>query len=527
MNDYEIAQKTEMQDIGTIAEKIGVSIEPLGRYKAKIPIHKKKKKGRLILVTATSPTPMGEGKTTMAIGLSQALWKLNKKSIVTLREPSLGPVFGMKGGACGGGYSQVVPMADINLHFTGDMHAITSAHNLLSALLSNHLYRKNKLNIKDITWNRVMDMNDRALRRVIVGLNYFMQEESFSITAASEIMAVLCLSRDLEDLKKRISDIIVGYSYDDTIVKAEDLDAEGAMAILLKDAIKPNLVQTLENTPAIIHGGPFANIAHGTNSLIATKTALQHSEYTVTEAGFGSDLGAEKYFNIFCRVAQERVDCVVLTTTVRSLKEHGKTLEEGTENLKRHIRNIRNFGVPIVVAINRFSSDKEEELALVRKVCEKEEVEAAVCDIHAKGGEGGIELAGRVIEHCEKKSNFKFTYGTDENIRDKVRKIATNVYGAAGIKYRKKAREAIKKLEKHGLDDKMVCMAKTQYSLSDDRKKKGAPGGFSITVRDINLANGAGFIIPLCGRVMTMPGLSRRPAAADMDIVDGKIEGLF
>lgn len=527
MNDYEIAQSIKMLEIEEIAEKIGVTVEKLGKYKAKIPLCTKEKRGKLILVTANTPTRMGEGKTTIAIGLSQALWKLNKKSIVTLREPSLGPVFGVKGGACGGGYSQVIPMDDINLHFTGDMHAVTSAHNLLSALISNHLYRKNELKIEEVEWNRVMDMNDRALRRIIIGFDSFIQKESFSITAASEVMAVLCLSKDLNDLKKRLADIIVGYSSDKKIIKAKDLNAQGAMTILLKEAIKPNLVQTTENTPAIIHGGPFANIAHGTNSLVSTKVALQHCNYVVTEAGFGSDLGAEKYFNIFCRIADEKVDCVVLTTTTRSLKRHGETLKKGFENLKKHIENIKNFGVPLVVAVNKFSNDRKEEINLIRKLCEKERVEAVTCEVYEKGGEGGLNLGEKVIELCEKKNNFRFLYDLNETIKEKIEKVAQNVYGADSVKYTKRANSVIKNFEKHGLDKKMICMAKTQYSLSDDPKKHGAPKNFSITVRDIKIANGAGFIIPLCGEIMTMPGLSKNPAAINMDIVNGKIKGLF
>ncbi len=527
MNDYEIAQNAEMQRIGEIAEKVDLPIEPLGSYKAKIPLHSRNARGKLILVTASTPTAMGEGKTTVAIGLSQALWNVGKKSIVTVREPSLGPVFGIKGGACGGGYAQIVPMDDINLHFTGDMHAITSAHNLLSALISNDLYRGNTLNLKTVEWNRVMDMNDRALRRVIVGIDSYMQEDSFAITAASEIMAILCLSQDREDLKRRIADIIVGYTFDEKIVRTEDLNAEGAMAILLEDAIKPNLVQTLENTPAIVHGGPFANIAHGTNSLIATKIALQHSEYTVTEAGFGSDLGAEKFFNIFCRAAEETVDCIVLTTTVRSLKEQGDTLEDGFENLKHHIENIQQFGVPLVVAINRFPDDTDDEIGLIRTLCVREGVDAVECNVYQKGGEGGTVLGEKVIELCEKKNDFEFLYDPKESIKKKIEKIATNVYGASSVRYRKKARNMIKTLESHGLDDKMICMAKTQYSFTDDPKKRGAPTDFSITVRDMKLANGAGFIVPLCGNIMTMPGLPKKPAAMDMSIADGKIEGLF
>jgi formate--tetrahydrofolate ligase len=527
MNDYEIAQKAPMQDIETIAEKVSLPLELMGANKGKIPLHKQKPRGKLVLVTATTPTPLGEGKTTVAIGLSQALWKLDKTSIVALREPSLGPVFGLKGGACGGGYAQVIPMDDINLHFTGDLHAVTAAHNLLAALLSNHFYRGNTLKIAKRTWNRVIDMNDRALRRIIVGLDSFVEETSFSITAASEIMAILCLSRDIEDLKKRMAKIIVGYSCNDTLITAENLSAQGAMTVLLNDTLKPNLVQIVENTPAIVHGGPFANIAHGTNSLVGTKIALQHSEYTVTEAGFGSDLGAEKFFNIFCRVAQEEPDCVVLTTTVRSLKSQGKTLKEGCENLIRHIKNIQLFGVPLVVAINVFSTDMEKEIALVEKLCEREGVDAVPCEVYAKGGEGGRELGGKVIDLCEKKSQFTFLYDPDESISSKIEKIAVNIYGASSVTYKKRARSAIKELESHDLDDKMICMAKTQYSLSDDPKKRGAPTDFSITVRDMKIANGAGFIIPFCGKIMTMPGLPRDPAAAHMDIIDGNMEGLF
>lgn len=554
-SDIQIAQEAKMLPITQIGEKLGLTEEDLelyGKYKAKISLDvwdriKDRPDGKLILVTAINPTSAGEGKTTTNVGLSMGLNKIGKKAITTLREPSLGPSFGVKGGAAGGGYSQVVPMEDINLHFTGDIHAITAAHNLLAALLDNHIHQGNKLNIdpRRIIWKRVVDINDRALRNIVVGLggraNGVPREDGFDITVASEIMAILCLAQDLVDLKERLGRMIVAFTYDNEPVTADDLKATGALTILLKDAIKPNLVQTLENTPAIIHGGPFANIAHGCNSVVATKFALKLADYVVTEAGFGADLGAEKFFNIKCRFANLRPDAAVIVATVRALKKHGgisnedlakenlKALEMGLENLEKHIENVAKFGVPTVVAINKFPTDTEAELELVERKCKELGVEAILSEVWAKGGEGGAELAKKVAEIVEtKQSKFSPLYDVDMSIEKKVEIIAKEVYGADGVEFSKKALKEIEKYNRLGLSNMPICMAKTQYSLSDDPKLIGRPKGFNIIVRDIRVSAGARFLVVLTGDVMTMPGLPKAPAANNMDIDgDGKIEGLF
>ncbi len=553
--DIEIAQEAKMKHIMEIAKNVGVQedeIELHGNYKAKLSLDVLKRleneeDGKLVLVTAINPTPAGEGKTTTNIGLSMGLNKIGKKAITTLREPSLGPCFGIKGGAAGGGYSQVVPMEDINLHFTGDIHAITTAHNLLSALLDNHIHRDNELNIdpRKTVWKRVLDMNDRALRNIVVGLggkaHGVPREDGFDISVASEIMAILCLATSLEDLKERLGNMIVAYTYDDEPVTADDLDATGALTILLKDAIKPNMVQTLENTPALIHGGPFANIAHGCNSVMATKTALKLADYTVTEAGFGADLGAEKFFNIKCRFADLKPDCAVVVATVRALKNHGgvakdklseenlQALEDGYENLQKHIENVQKFGVPVVVAINEFPTDTEEEVKLLFDKCKEAGAEVVISRVWAKGGEGGEELAKKVVELVENKpSNFKPLYDVESPIKDKIETIAKEVYGADGVEFTNKCEKQIKGIEKLGLDKMPICMAKTQSSLSDDPTKKGRPRNFKITVREIKVSAGAKFLVALTGSIMTMPGLPRIPAANNMDITkDGEISGLF
>ena len=502
--------------------------------------------GKLVLVTAINPTPAGEGKTTTNVGLSMALSKLGKKTITTLREPSLGPCFGIKGGAAGGGYSQVVPMDDINLHFTGDFHAITSAHNLLAALLDNHIHQGNKLGIvtKKIVWKRVVDMNDRALRNIVIGLggkaDGVTREDGFDITVASEIMAILCLATDLEDLKERLSKMVVAYNYDGEAVTAGDLEATGAMALLLKDAIKPNLVQTLDNTPAFIHGGPFANIAHGCNSVVATQTALKLGDYVITEAGFGADLGAEKFFDIKCRYAGLKPDCVVIVATVRALKMNGgvskdnlseenqEALKAGSSNLIRHIENVAKFGVPSVVAINRFPTDTEAELELLDKICEEYGVKVVLSEVFAKGSAGGMELAEEVIRICEEgTADFKPLYDLDMTIEEKMEKIAKEIYRADGVDFTAAAQKQINELNKLGYDKFPICVAKTQYSFSDDAKLLGAPTGFRITVRELRVSAGAGFIVALTGSIMTMPGLPKVPAANGMDIKsDGTIIGL-
>ncbi|WP_069649807.1 formate--tetrahydrofolate ligase [Caloranaerobacter ferrireducens] len=554
-SDIEIAQNAKMQPITEVAKKCDIledELELYGKYKAKVSLDVLKRlenepDGKLILVTAINPTPAGEGKTTTNIGLSMGLNKIGKKAITTLREPSLGPCFGVKGGAAGGGYSQVVPMEDINLHFTGDIHAITTAHNLLAALLDNHLHQGNKLNIdpRRIVWKRVLDMNDRALRNIVVGLggraNGVPREDGFDITVASEIMAILCLATSLEDLKERIGNMIVAYTYDNKPVTANDLDATGALTILLKDAIKPNLVQTLENTPAFIHGGPFANIAHGCNSIMATKLALKLADYVVTEAGFGADLGAEKFFNIKCRFAGLKPDCAVIVATVRALKNHGgvpkdklneenlEALEKGFGNLEKHIENVQKFGVPVVVAINEFPTDTEKELNLLFDKCKEAGAEVVLSKVWAKGGEGGVELAKKVVETIENKpSNFKPLYDVNLPIKEKIEIIAKEVYGADGVDFTKKCEKQIKQIEELGLDKMPICMAKTQYSLSDDPTLKGRPTGFRVTVREIKVSAGAKFLVALTGDIMTMPGLPKVPAANNMDISkDGEITGLF
>ncbi len=553
--DVQIAQEATMFPITEVAEKLGLKEEDLvhyGKYKAKVDLDvleklKDKEDGKLILVTAINPTPAGEGKTTVNIGLSMALNKIGKKAITALREPSLGPSFGIKGGAAGGGYAQVVPMEDINLHFTGDFHAITTAHNLIAALLDNHIHQGNQLNIdpRRVLWKRVLDMNDRALRNIVVGLggrpNGVPREDGFDITVASEIMAIFCLADDLEDFKARVGNILVAYKYDGSPVYAKDLKAEGAVALLMKDAINPNLVQTLENTPALIHGGPFANIAHGCNSMLATKLALKLADYTVTEAGFGADLGAEKFFDIKARFGNLKPDATVIVATVRALKHHGGSkkdelgnenldaLAKGFQNLEKHIENVNKFGVPAVVAINRFPTDTEAELDYVIKKTEELGAVAVLTEVWGKGGEGGIELAKKVVEVVETKpSNFKPIYDANESIMDKIHKIATEVYGADGVEYTKSCEKKIRQIEDLGLDKIPICMAKTQYSLSDDPTLLARPEGFKITVRDIRISAGAGFLVALTGEIMTMPGLPKVPAANNIDILEsGEIVGLF
>lgn len=552
--DIEIAQNAKMKDIYEIAASIGISadeIEPYGRYKAKLSddLLKRIEKGRagkLILVTAVNPTPAGEGKTTVTIGLGQALGRLGKNAVIALREPSLGPVFGIKGGAAGGGYSQVVPMEDINLHFTGDMHAITSANNLMCALLDNHIQQGNALNIdpRRIMVPRCLDMNDRALRHIVNSLggkvNGVPREDSFVITVASEVMAILCLAGDIFDLKRRLGDILVAYTYDSKPVYCRDIRANGAMAVLLKDAIKPNLVQTLENTPAIMHGGPFANIAHGCNSVRATKAALALGDYCVTEAGFGSDLGAEKFFDIKCRAAGLRPDSVVLVSTVRSMKYNGGVPKEklsevnmpllgkGAANLQKHIENLKKFGVPVVVAINHFYTDTDEEIAFVESCCTAAGADFAVTKCFAEGGAGATELAEKAAAACEKENHFAPLYDVNLPIKEKIETIAREIYGAAGVEYSKEAESAIAELTALGKANLPVCMAKTQYSLSDNPKLLGRPQDFQITISSVTLSNGAGFIVCRTGSIMTMPGLSKSPAAYNIDIdLQGNTVGLF
>ena len=556
LTDIEIAQGATLEPISKIAEKIGLKeeeYEPYGRYKAKITDEflnrmAGKKDGKLILVTAINPTPAGEGKTTTTVGLGMAMSKIGKDAIIALREPSLGPVFGVKGGAAGGGYAQVLPMEDINLHFTGDFHAITTANNLLSAIIDNHIQQGNALGIdqRRILFSRVLDMNDRALRNVVVGLGTKMdgvpREDHFMITVASEIMAILCLSEDIADLKERLGKILVAYKYDGSPVYCRDLGVNGAMAAVLKDALKPNLVQTLENTPAIIHGGPFANIAHGCNSVRATKLALKLADYTITEAGFGADLGAEKFFDIKCRFANLKPAAVVLVATVRALKYNGgvakadlgtenvDALRKGAVNLEAHIDNLQKYGVPVVVAINRFGSDSEAELKAVEEICLAKGAEFALSEVFAKGGEGGIELAKKVVEACDKPSNFRCLYPDEMSIKDKIITVAKEIYGAADVKFDAAASKSIVEFE--ALDPAYkkfpVCMAKTQYSLSDDQTKLGRPTGFTLTVREVKLSAGAGFVVALTGAIMTMPGLPKAPAALNIDVDNnGKITGLF
>src|SRR6056297_35648 len=544
-----------MQPITDIAEKIGLSHEDLelyGDYKAKIKLDtyqrlQSKEDSKLILVTAITPTPAGEGKTTTTVGLGQALNQKGKNAMIAIREPSLGPTMGVKGGAAGGGYSQVIPMEDINLHFTGDIHAIGIAHNLLSAAIDNHIKQGNELNIDptQISWPRVVDMNDRALRNIVVGLggsaNGEPREDGFIITVASEIMAILCLANDLMELKKKIADIVIGYTRDDEPVTCRDLNVAGAMTALLKDALKPNLVQTLENTPAFIHGGPFANIAHGCNSVMATKMAMKLSDIAVTEAGFGADLGAEKFFDIKSRYADLHPDATVLVATIRALKMHGgvpkdnltkenlEALEAGIENLEKHVENINKFNVPLVVAINRFPTDTEAELELVRKKCEEMGVRVALSEVWAKGGEGGLELAEEIIDILDnEESNFEFLYGKELSLKEKIEKIAEEIYGADGVDYSNSAEKQLATFEKQGYGDLPICMAKTQNSISDKPELKGRPTDFRVSVTKVTLSAGAGFIVPSTGPVLKMPGLPKRPSAEDIDIDEnGKISGLF
>ncbi len=553
--DIEIALEANMKPITEIASQLDIASDDLelyGKYKAKISENlfdklKDKKDGKLVLVTAINPTPAGEGKTTTSVGLGQALCKMGKKAIIALREPSLGPCMGVKGGAAGGGYSQVVPMEDINLHFTGDIHAISTAHNLLSAMIDNHIQQGNELQIdpRQIIWKRVVDLNDRALRSIVVGLggkaHGMPREDGYMITVASEVMAILCLAEDLDDLKKKLGEIIVAYNYKGEPVRAKDLKANGAMAALLKDAIKPNLVQTLENTPAIIHGGPFANIAHGCNSIRATKLALKLADIVVTEAGFGADLGAEKFFDIKCRFANLKPDAVVLVATIRALKYNGgipkdklsienlEALKKGFANLRKHIENIKLYNVPVVVTLNAFLSDTKEEIDYVRKECEKAGSSFAISKVWEKGGEGGLELAQKVIDTLEnKKSDFKLLYDHNASIKEKIETIAQKIYGAKKVSFTSKALKDLETIEKNNLDKMPICIAKTQYSLSDDPSLLGCPKDFEITVRELRISAGAGFIVALTGEIMTMPGLPKIPAAVKIDINEkGQIIGLF
>jgi len=552
--DVEIAQAAKMQPIQDIAAKLDLSADDLelyGKYKAKIALDvwqrvKDRPNGKLILVTAINPTPAGEGKTTTSVGLADAFHRQGKKTAVALREPSLGPCFGLKGGAAGGGYAQVVPMEDINLHFTGDFHAITTAHNLLAAVIDNHIQQGNALDIdvRRITWKRVLDLNDRALRHVVIGLggkaHGTPRETGFDITVASEMMAILCLADGLEDMKRRLGEIIVAYTRDGRAVRAKELGVTGALTLLFKDAIKPNLVQTLEGTPAFIHGGPFANIAHGCNSIMATKFALKFADYVVTEAGFGADLGAEKFLDIKCRFAGFHPDAVVIVATVRALKMHGgldkkeltkvdmAALEKGLANLEKHIENIQAFGLPAVVAINAFPTDTPEELAFVEKKCQEHGVEVALSEVWAKGGEGGLALAEKVEAATKQPNHFHVLYDVHDTIPQKIETIAKTVYGADGVDFTGPARKQLKEIEELGLDKMPVCMAKTQYSLSDDATKLGRPTGFRITVKELRVSAGAGFIVALTGNILTMPGLPKHPAAENMDIdANGKITGLF
>jgi len=553
--DIQIAQEAVMVPITEVAEKLGIEFDELelyGRYKAKISDEyikriKNNKNGKLILVTAINPTPAGEGKTTTSVGLGQAFEKLNKKAIIALREPSLGPCFGVKGGAAGGGYAQVVPMEDLNLHFTGDFHAITSANNLLSALLDNHIQQGNQLGIdtRQVVWKRCLDMNDRALRNIVVGLGEkadgVVREDHFVITVASEIMAVLCLSEDISDLKERLGRMVVAYDYSGKPIIASQLNAVGSMAALLKDALKPNLIQTLEHTPALIHGGPFANIAHGCNSIIATKTALKMADYVVTEAGFGADLGAEKFFDIKCRKAGLKPDAVVLVATVRALKYNGgvlksdlgaenlSALKKGIVNLEKHIENLQKYGVPVVVTLNAFATDTAAETEFVKNFCYERNCEFAISEVWEKGGVGGVELAQKVLETLEnKKSDFHVLYEDSLSLKEKIKKVATEIYGANDVKYAPQAGKQLQKLEELGFGNLPVCMAKTQYSLSDNPSLLGRPENFDVNVRDVYVSAGAGFVVALTGAVMTMPGLPKEPAAYRIDVDNnGVITGLF
>ena len=552
--DVEIAQSAQMQDIRRIAEKLNISedeLELYGKYKAKISLEtwqriKDRPNGKLVLVTAINPTPAGEGKTTTSVGLADAFHKQGKKVAVALREPSLGPCFGLKGGAAGGGYAQVVPMEDINLHFTGDFHAITTAHNLLAAVIDNHIQQGNALDIdvRRVVWKRVLDLNDRALRHVVIGMggkaHGVPRETGFDITVASEMMAILCLASDLEDMKKRLGEIVVAYTRDGRAVRAKELNVTGALTLLFKDAIKPNLVQTLEGTPAFIHGGPFANIAHGCNSVMATKFALKFADVVVTEAGFGADLGAEKFLDIKCRFAGIHPDAVVIVATVRALKMHGgmdkkdlgkvdmSALERGMQNLEKHIENIQKFGLPAVVAINAFPTDTKEELDFVETACNKRGAEVALSEVWAKGGEGGLKLAEKVEAAMAKPNNFHFMYDTEQSVEEKITAVVKEIYGGDGVAFTAAAQKQLAEIKELGFDKMPVCMAKTQYSLSDDAGKIGRPTGFTVTVRELRISAGAGFIVALTGNILTMPGLPKHPAAENMDIDnEGKITGLF
>lgn len=553
MEDVEIARNTKLEKIDVIANKLGINeeeLEPYGRYKAKINLKIKerlqsKQNGMLILVTAINPTPLGEGKTTMAIGLADGLQKIGKKSILALREPSLGPVFGIKGGATGGGHSQIAPMEDINLHFTGDIHAITSANNLLSAMIDNHIYFGNELGFDRVTWKRCVDLNDRQLRKVEIGLsgekNIVPREDGFDISVASEIMAIFCLATDIKDLKRRIGNIIVGYTKENKPITARDLKADGALTVLLKDAINPNLVQTLEHTPAIVHGGPFANIAHGCNSIIATKLALKLGEYVVTEAGFGADLGAEKFLDIKCRKAEIKPDAVVCVATIKALKYHGgmpkeeikneniEALERGIQNLLKHIDNLKNkFGLNVIVAINKYTHDTEKEIEFLKNKLQEYGIDLSLVESWEKGGEGAIDLANKIVELTQKDSKLNYTYDLEESIKDKINDVATQIYGATRVKYSKEAEERIKQIEELGFGKLPVCIAKTQYSLSDDPKNLECLEPFEINVQDIILKAGAEFVVAITGKIMTMPGLPRVPAAEKIDIdEDGNIVGIF
>ena len=554
MEDIEIARNTKLENIKNIAAKAGIAddeLEQYGNFKAKIDSKKllnrlkDRKNGKLILVTSINPTPLGEGKTTMAIGLADGLTRIGKSAIIALREPSLGPVFGIKGGATGGGYAQVAPMEDINLHFTGDIHAITSANDLLSALIDNHIYYGNELRFEKVTWKRCVDLNDRQLRKVETGLsgekNIVTREDGFDITVASEIMAILCLATDIEDLKRRIGNITVGYNKEEKPITVRDLHADGALTVLLKDAIKPNLVQTLEHTPAIIHGGPFANIAHGCNSIIATKTAMKLADYTITEAGFGSDLGAEKFIDIKCRNAGIKPDAVVCVATIRALKYHGgqakeeiktenlEALQKGIKNLNKHLDNLKNvFGLNVIVAINKFDTDTDAEIELLSNSLREQNIEMSLVESHEKGSEGAIDLAEKILRIADEEENMKFAYNNSDSVKEKIEKVAKNIYGATGVEYSKKALQEIEKIEKMGYSHYPVCIAKTQYSFSDDPKNLECNEPYELHVNDIALKTGAEFIVVITGKIMTMPGLPRVPAAEKIDIdKNGNIIGIF
>ena len=553
MTDIEIAKSVKLENILDIAKKAGINeeeIEPYGKYKAKISAQifkrlENKKDGKLILVTAISPTPLGEGKTTISIAIADGLRKIHKNSILALREPSLGPVFGIKGGATGGGKVQVAPMEEINLHFTGDIHAITAANNLLSSLIDNHIYFENELRIKKVVWKRCVDLNDRQLRTVETGLSgekkIVPRKDNFDITVASEIMAILCLSKDIFDLKEKLGNILIGYNEENEPVYAKDLNAQGAMAVLLKDAIKPNLVQTLEHTPAIIHGGPFANIAHGCNSIIATKLALKLGDYVVTEAGFGADLGAEKFLDIKCRKANLKPDAVVIVATIKALKYHGgiekekiqeeniEGLEKGIDNLYRHIDNLKNkFGLNVIVALNKYNTDTEKEIQYLENELKEKNIPISIVEGWAKGGEGAIDIANKLVETTQKEENFRYIYNLEDSIKEKIEKIATNIYGAEKVEYSPEAEKEIEKIESMGYNKLPICIAKTQYSFSDDPKNLECKEKYNITIRDIELKAGAGFIVALAGKIMTMPGLPKVPAAESIDIDEnGEIVGIF